>query len=153
MAEGSTAVAKRSPLAPTDVFESFRRNVDRMFDDFGSFGAWSPIKLSPRLDVTDTDGVIEVTAELPGLEEKDVNVSVEDGSLTIAGEKKAQSEKKEKNYVYSERSYGSFVRRIPLPAGVDPKSVKAKMAKGLLTVTVAKPSSAQPTKIEVKSAG
>jgi len=152
MAEANIAVAKRAPLAPGDVLESLRRNVDRMFEDFGSLGSWSPLKLSPRLDVTDTDGVIEVTAELPGLEEKDINVSVEDGALTISGEKKAQSEKKEKNYVYSERSYGSFVRRIPLPAGVDPKSVNAKMAKGLLTVTVAKPPTAQATKIQVKSA-
>jgi len=152
MAEKSIAVAKTTVPAPGAIFDSWRRNVDRLFDEFGGFAAWSPLKLSPRLDVTDTDGVIEVTAELPGLEEKDVNVSVEDGALTISGEKKAQTEKKEKNYVYSERSYGSFVRRIPLPSGVDSKSVSAKMNKGVLTVTVAKPASAKSTKIEVKPA-
>jgi HSP20 family protein len=152
MTEKSLAVAKTKVPAPGDIFDTWRRNVDRLFDDFGGFAALSPLKLSPRLDVTDTDGVIEVTAELPGLEEKDVDVSVEDGALTISGEKKAQTEKKEKNYVYSERSYGSFVRRIPLPSGVDAKSVNAKMNKGVLTVTVTKPTSAKATKIEVKSA-
>jgi HSP20 family protein len=152
MSDITTTVAKKAPLAPGDVFESFRRNIDRMFDDFGSFGAWSPLKLSPRLDVTDTDGVIEITAELPGLEEKDINVSLEDGVLTISGEKKAETEKTEKNYVYSERSYGSFVRRVPVPSGVDASSVNAKMTKGVLTVTLAKPTAAKPTKIEVKTA-
>ncbi len=153
MDEQTTTLAKSAPSTPGDIFDSFRRNVDRLFDDFGSFGAaWSPLKLSPRLDVTDSDGVIEVTAELPGLEEKDINVSIEDGALTISGEKKSESEKKGKNYVYSERSYGSFARRVPLPSGVDPKSVNAKMKQGVLTVTVAKPATATPTKIEVKSA-
>jgi HSP20 family protein len=152
MTEKSLAVAKTKVLTPVDMFDTWRRNVDRLFDDFGGQAGWSPLKLAPRLDVTDTDGVIEITAELPGLEEKDVNVSVEDGALTISGEKKAQSEKRETDYVLSERSYGSFVRRIPLPSGVDAKSVNAKMNKGVLTVTVAKPASAKSTKIEVKPA-
>jgi len=153
MAENAAMLAKNSPPAPQDIFDAFRRNVDHLFDDFaGGFGAWPTLKLSPRVDVTDTDGVIEISAELPGMEEKDVEVSLEDGMLMISGEKKATTEKKEKNYVYAERSYGSFLRRIPMPPGVEAKSVNATMNKGVLTVKVAKPSAAQAKKIEVKSA-
>lgn len=148
----TTTLAKPAAGTP-DMFGAFRRNFDRFFDDFAGFGApaaWAPFKLAPRLDVTDTDGVIEITAELPGLEEKDVNVQAEDGVLTISGEKKAESEKTEKDYVYAERSYGSFLRRIPLPAGVDPASIKAEMSKGILKVKVAKPEAAKSTKIAVQ---
>jgi len=132
------------------VFTALRRNFDRFFDDFG-IGGWPPIRLTPRVDVTDTNGVIEITAELPGLEDKDVNVAFEDGALTISGEKKAETQKTEKDYVYSERSFGAFTRRIPLPAGVDASSVKAELSKGVLRVSVAKPTGASSTKIEVKT--
>jgi HSP20 family protein len=150
MADKTTALARTSSAAP-DVFSAFRRNFDRFFDDFG-FAGWTPVRLAPRVDVTDTDGVIEITAELPGLEEKDVSVAFEDGALIISGEKKAETEKTEKDYVYAERSYGSFQRRIPLPAGVDARSVKAELSKGILTVKVAKPAAAAATRIEVKAA-
>ncbi len=150
MAEKSVAVTR--PSGPVDVFDAFRRNFDRLFYDFGGAAPWSAMPVAPRLDVTDTDGVIEITAELPGMEEKDVNVAFEDGALTISGEKRTQTEKTEKDYVYAERSYGSFKRRIPLPQGVDPAKVTAKMDKGVLTVAVAKPAQSQPTKIEVKAA-
>jgi HSP20 family protein len=106
----------------------------------------------PSTDVTETDKEIEISAELPGLEEKDVQVNLADGVLTIRGEKNAEKEEKDKNYRLVERSYGSFERSIALPEGVKSEDVKASIAKGVLTVKVPKPALAQARKIEVKSA-
>jgi len=102
--------------------------------------------------VTETDKEIEITAELPGLEEKDVQINVADNVLTIRGEKKAEKEEKDKNYRLIERSYGSFERSLELPAGVNADAIKASIAKGVLKVTVPKPAPAQSKKVEVKSA-
>lgn len=140
-------------------FVSLQREIDRLFEDFtrgfpslagGNGGNGSA--LVPSTDVTETDKEIEITAELPGLEEKDVQVNFADGVLTIRGEKKAEKEEKDKNYRLVERSYGSFERSIALPEGVKPEDVKATIAKGVLTVKVPKPAPAQAKKIEVKSA-
>jgi HSP20 family protein len=108
----------------------------------------------PSIDVTETDKEIEITAELPGLERKDVDISIEDDLLTIRGEKKVETkeEDKDKNYHVSERSYGVFYRVIQLPPGVDPASIQAVMSKGVLKLTIPKPAKAEPKKIEVKDA-
>ena len=106
----------------------------------------------PAIDVTETDGQIEITAELPGLEEKDVQVNVADNVLTIRGEKKAEKEDKQKDYHVVERSYGSFYRAFELPAGVDADKIKADISKGVLKVTVPKPAPKQAKKIDVKAA-
>lgn len=139
-------------------FVSLQREIDRLFENFsrgfpkftGSNGNIS--MLVPSIDVTETDKEIKITAELPGLEEKDVQVNFADGVLTIRGEKKAEKEEKDKNYRLVERSYGAFERSIALPDGVKPEDVKATIAKGVLTVKVPKPAPAQAKKIEVKSA-
>jgi HSP20 family protein len=134
-------------------FASLRREIDRLFDDFTrGFPAMTSPDLTPTLDVTETDKELEITAELPGLEEKDVQINVADNLLTIKGEKKAETEQKDKNYRLVERSYGSFARTLELPAGVNPDQIKASIAKGVLTVTVPKPAPAQTKKIEVKAA-
>jgi len=142
-------------------FETLQREVDRVFDEFtrglpgfalpASGSAGMP-DLTPRMDVTESDKDYEVTAELPGLEEKDVQVNVADGVLTIRGEKKAEKEEKDKNYHLVERSYGSFSRALELPEGVNPDAIKASIANGVLTVTVPKPAPAQVKTIDVKSA-
>ncbi|WP_370455213.1 Hsp20/alpha crystallin family protein [Pseudolabrys sp. FHR47] len=106
----------------------------------------------PSIDVVETDKEIEITAELPGLEEKDVQLNVADNLLTIRGEKKAEKEDKGKDYRIVERSYGAFERTLELPPGVDADAIKASIAKGVLTVTVPKPAPAQAKKIEVKPA-
>jgi HSP20 family protein len=134
-------------------FDTLQREIDRLFEDFGrglpAFGASS---LTPTIDVTETDKEIEITAELPGLEEKDVEVNVADNVLTIRGEKKADKEEKNKNYQIVERSYGAFARMVELPDGVDPAAIKASIAKGVLKVTVPKPAPAKATKVEIKTA-
>jgi HSP20 family protein len=105
----------------------------------------------PSMDVVETENEIEITAELPGLEEKDVQVNVVDNVLTIKGEKKSEKEETDKNYRMFERSYGSFSRRLELPNGVNPDDIKARLANGVLKVTVPKPPPAQAKKVEVKT--
>lgn len=134
-------------------FGFLQREIDRLFEDFTrGVPALGSTALRPSMDVTETDKEIEITAELPGLEEKDVQINFADNVLTIRGEKKAEREEKEKDYHLVERSYGSFSRTLELPAGVDPDAIKASIAKGVLKVTVPKPAPASVKKIDVKAA-
>ena len=151
----------RSVARQENPFLSLQREVDRLFEDFTrgfpSFPTFpaqtrGAADLIPSMDVTETDKEIEITAELPGLEEKDVQINLSDNLLTIRGEKKAEKEQKEKDYRLVERSYGSFSRTLELPEGVDPNGIKATIAKGVLKVTVPKPAPAQAKKIDVKTA-
>ena len=108
---------------PANVFGTLHREIDRLFDDFTrgglGFGPQGQTNLMPSIDVTETDKQIEIAAELPGLERKDVEISLEDDLLTIRGEKKIETKKeedKDKNYHVSERSYGVFYRDDPASA-------------------------------------
>jgi HSP20 family protein len=143
------------PRADSHPFMTLQREIDRLFDDFGrgfsSFGL-ATTDLTPTMDVAESDKEIEITAELPGLEEKDVQITVADNSLTIRGEKRANKEEKDKNYRMVERSYGAFSRTLELPDGVNFDAIKATIDKGVLKVTVPKPAPAQTKKIEVKAA-
>jgi HSP20 family protein len=123
---------------------SFRRDVDRLFDDLfrgtmpslgRSMAAW------PSLEVGETDNEVRITAEVPGMNEKDVELLMEDGVLTIRGEKKSEAEDKDRGY--SERYYGRFERRIALPSGIDEQAAKADFRDGVLTVTLPKSAEAE----------
>lgn len=148
----------RSVLAPFDinVFGSLQREVDRLFDDFTSgitmSGGNGTSNLLPSIDVTENDNEIVIAAEMPGLERKDVDITIENDILTIRGEKKMETEKddKDKNVHLSERSYGMFYRVLQLPPGVDPASVQATMSNGVLKITIPKPARPTAKKIEVK---
>lgn len=130
-----------------------QQEIDRLFDGFArNLSGRVAGALMPSMDMSETDKEIEITAELPGLEDKDVQLNVADNILTIRGEKKNEREEKDKDYHLLERNYGSFVRTVELPPGVDPDSIKAEIAKGVLKVTVPKPVPSQARKIEVKSA-
>ncbi|GLS99350.1 heat-shock protein Hsp20 [Sphingobium jiangsuense] len=119
---------------------SLHREVNRLFDDvFRGFGMPSLSGFGreigwPRVEFGETDKEIRVTAELPGLDEKDVEITVEDDVLTLRGEKRSETEDKDRGY--SERSYGRFERRIALPRGVDRDGAKATFSNGVLTVTL-----------------
>jgi len=148
---------ERSPASVwTDPFVSLQQEVERLFDDFGMrFGANANDtagNLTPRMDVAETDKAIELTAELPGLEEKDVDINLADNVLTIKGEKKSEKEQKDKNFRLVERNYGSFFRSFELPAGVKGDAIQASIAKGVLTVKIPKPEPTATKKIEVKTA-
>jgi HSP20 family protein len=148
----------------------FRRQMDRLFDDFSNyfrmpgFGSLGRMPVEPEIfgggaglvdvkfDVSESDKEIEVSAEVPGMEEKDIDVEVSAGILTIKGEKKHEEEKKEKNYYLSERRYGSFRRSFRLPDSVDEDNISATFEKGVLKVTLPKKPEAvsKAKKIEVR---
>jgi HSP20 family protein len=153
---------KQGVSAPTpqafSPFLNLHRQMDRLFDDFtsgfGRFGNWpelSSTNLTPIMDVTETEKEYEVTAELPGMEEKDVDITLTEGVLTIRGEKKSDHEEKGKDYRMVERSYGSFARSLQLPASVDPNAIKASLDKGVLKLSIPK-KMADVKKIPVKAA-
>jgi HSP20 family protein len=127
-----------------EPFGSLRRNMERLFEDFSpDFGWGAPAaagtNVAPRIDVSETESELKIEAELPGVEEKDLEIVLSNGRLTIKGEKKQEKEEKKKDYHLVERSYGSFARTIGLPFAADPERVKASFNKGVLTVTVPKP--------------
>lgn len=138
-----------------------QRDINRVFEDFwsrferpfaGTNGALTGF--GPTTDVTESDEAIEVAIELPGLSEKEVEVSLTEDVLTIRGEKKHESEDKRKGVYISERSWGSFYRMVPLPPGVDTDKARADFKRGVLTVTLPKTPEAQSKikRIEVKAA-
>lgn len=126
------------------------RGFDTLFDElWRGFGA-SPLRadtlpgFTPRVDVRETDEELVVTVELPGLEEKDFEVSLDDDVLTLKGEKRSEHEEEREGYRHMETRSGSFERRLRLPAAVDADAVKAGFKNGVLTVTVPKPEEARP---------
>lgn len=139
-----------------DPFAAMQKEINRMFEDFGrgSLMRLSNTDAGPRIDVAETDNAIEVTAELPGIDEKDVEVVLRDDLLTIKGEKKSEREEKKKDYHLVERSFGSFARSIRLPFEADSEAVKANFAKGVLKITITKPAEVKDktVKIPVRSA-
>ncbi|EEA01420.1 heat shock protein Hsp20 [Burkholderia sp. H160] len=102
------------------------------------FGDFSSARFQPRIDVVDEGQVLRVTAELPGMERDDLNVTVEDGALVLRGEKKQDVRSEEDGCYRLERAYGSFVRTIPMPDNADPEHTLAKFDNGVLTLTVPK---------------
>ena len=140
-----------------DPFVSFRREMDRMFDRFfdglpASTGTgWQA--LTPAVAIDETDKEMIITAELPGVRDKDVEVSLVGDVLTIKGEKRSDREESNRGYHLSERSYGSFYRSIPLPAGIDTDKASAEFKNGVLIVTLPKTQEAltQVKKIVVKA--
>jgi HSP20 family protein len=139
----------RDPEIP---FTSLQRDVNRLFDSFFSGQEVEPIgrdlethlsHFHPRIDVVENEKEVRVTAELPGLDEKEVEVTLASDTLTLKGEKKSEREEKNGNYYRMERSYGSFHRSIPLPAEVVTEKAEALFRKGVLTVVLPKSVKAQ----------
>ncbi|HOT45365.1 MAG TPA: Hsp20/alpha crystallin family protein [Spirochaetota bacterium] len=130
-------------FALSTVFDDFFRMVPA--DLLGS-------EVFPKLDVHEDDKAVHVKAEIPGLDEKDLNVTLKENMLTIAGEKKEEKteEDKSRNYYYCERSFGSFSRTIVLPEGIKADEVKANYKNGILDIELPKEEAAQPKKINVE---
>lgn len=155
---GEQALSRASQDAEWNPFAELHREIDDVFDEFlstfdrpfSSHRDWPLTRRSlfparkgaeladPRIDVSETDDEVQITAELPGLDEKDIEVSLDEDALVIRGEKRHEQEEKKKDYHLMERSYGSFERIIPLMHGMDLEQVKAKFKKGVLHVTIAK---------------
>jgi HSP20 family protein len=173
MAESATKLpVKKSPSpAPTGdwtPFDGLRRQIDRLFDDFhpfdwrlpSVFGAEMPRieraawQVAPAMDVAEKDDAYEIAAELPGLDEKDVEIKLANHILVIKGEKSDQKEEKRKDYHLSERRFGSFQRNFQLPESVDIDRIEANFAKGVLTIRLPKTAEARKAekRIPVKAA-
>ncbi|MDD9731281.1 Hsp20/alpha crystallin family protein [Mameliella sp. AT18] len=161
----ATAPAQAEGWSP---LVSLRHEIDRLFDDFGA-GSWRhPLSrrmqsmfpaseswfMSPATEVVDCDGEYRITAELPGMTADDIEIKLNDGTITIRGEKSEEKKEEKEDYLLSERRYGSFQRSVPLPSGIDPDKVAASVANGVLTVTLPKSEEAKQKerKIEVKAA-
>lgn len=155
MSKAVVPVSTERPLArqESNPFAFLQQEIDRLFEGFSrNFPAFTATHAAvPRMDVSETDKAIEVTAELPGIEAKDVQVGLADNILTIRGEK-SEREEKQKDYHLVERNFGSFSRSVQLPDGVKPEDISAEIAKGVLKVTVKKPAPKQSKQIEIKSA-
>ena len=169
MAEVPVETKKAVPAPMSDPFRSLRTEVDRLFDRFAvglRMPSWrhmfemEPIGLgssftfpTPAVEVTEDDKMFKITAELPGLEQKDIEVVLTGDTLTLKGEKRYEKEEKGKNQHMSERAYGSFQRSFTMPDSVDRDKITAELTKGLLTITLPKSAAArQPEKkIDIKT--
>jgi len=136
----------------TDPLKTFRREMEDMFRSFGPSGTALNIGAAPAMNIAETGDAIEVTAELPGIDEKDIKVSVERNCLVIAG-KKEESKRDEKDWHVEERSYGSFYRSASLPFSPGDAAITAHLDEGVLHVHVKKPpeAAASSKSIEIKS--
>ena len=165
----------RNPLSPSgfggagergvgsDPFLSLHREMNRLFDDVlrGSFGvpsregqAGQGGTLMPHIDVSETDKELKICAELPGVTENDVEVTLNDDVLTIRGEKKFERTNEQENYHFVERSYGTFQRSLRVPYPVEPEQVQARFEHGVLTVTLPKAEQQQRSRrIQVQASG
>lgn len=154
MTEQSTLPAKtRSELAVPAlpvIFTRLRDEIDRLFDDLsfgrparGIFAFPAAMDVSPAMELTENKDHYGLSIELPGMDEKDIEVECADGVLTISGEKRQEAEDKADGYLLTERSYGAFKRQQTLPADVDPDGIEAKYSKGVLKLKLKKDKKAQ----------
>jgi HSP20 family protein len=161
------ALATRGAFHP---MESFRHEMDRLFDDF--FGRTFPAPFSrslfdwdvepfgdltrhlgavtPRIDVHESDKAFTIDAELPGMDEDDIELTLSDGLLTLKGEKKEEKEEKKADYYLSERHYGSFKRTFRVPDSVEQDRVSAKFKKGVLSIAMPKSTKARKEEKRIK---
>lgn len=147
--------AVSTPTSTTDVWRSFRNEFDRLFDRFSPDLIWpnlprafggrpffslgSPVSLpTPAMEVSEDADAYMLTAELPGMNEKEIEITLTNGTLTLTGQKRQEREQKDTNYYLSEREYGSFTRSFVLPDGIDLDKVSADFANGVLTITLPK---------------
>ncbi len=171
MAETQTKLpVKKGASAPPSYagfewhpFETLRRQINRLFEEFPTPRSISPFEpldrflggfpATPAVDFVEKEKEYEITMELPGLDDKSVEVKLSNGTLAISGEKKEEKEETKEGYYFSERRYGSFKRAFRVPEGVDPDKIEASFDKGVLTVRLPKtPEAQKPQKtIQVKT--
>jgi HSP20 family protein len=132
--------------------EPFSRDIDRMFDAFFGQSEQQARRWVPPMDLVEAEDHFVLKADLPGLTDGDVKIEVQDGSLTISGERKAEHEQYERGWYRIERAFGSFNRALTLPDGVDPDGIEASFSNGVLQLRIPKPEERKPRRIEISSA-
>jgi HSP20 family protein len=140
-----------SPSANNRAFSAMHREIDRIFDELG--GCSSASHAVPRMSMSETDNSVEIDVELPGVDDKDLEVALNDDVLTIKGEKRMERDEQHKDYYHQERTFGRFARSVTLPFEPDPKTVKTLFVKGVLKITLPKAAGAKQhtVKIPVKT--
>ena len=142
----SHLILRKNELEPrTNDVWGLQSDINRLFDAFMGPFERTEIKNSvfPKLDIAELKDKYEIKAELPGIDEKDINLSVEDGLLTISGEKRAETEEKDKGYYLNECSYGTFSRSVRLPDNIADDKISAQFKKGVLVIDMPKTQQAQ----------
>ncbi|MFA5205710.1 MAG: Hsp20/alpha crystallin family protein [Lentisphaeria bacterium] len=154
-------VHRRHEPGPVRSPALFRRQMDDLFEDFFGLRPWgdeeqferfTPV-ISPNFEVTESEDGFRVAAELPGMDEKDVEVSLEENRLTVRGEKREETEEKKRNYHFTERSYGTFQRSFTLPGTVNAGKITAEFKKGVLRITLPKTAEAKVGKRRIAVTG
>jgi HSP20 family protein len=128
--------------------QPFSRDVDRLFDAFFG-GERESRRWVPPMDLVEAEDHFVLKADLPGMEEGDVSIEVQDGTLTISGERKAEHESSERGWYRIERAFGSFNRSLTMPDGVDPGRISASFDRGVLEVRIPKPEERKPRRVEI----
>jgi len=142
------------PWKPLEELGTLRHEMDRLFERFfGEWPTWPKYDAgwAPRIDLAENKDSVTIKAELPGLEAKEVDVSIFRDTLTIKGEKKEEHEEKDEHYHLVERSHGAFSRMVRLPTAVDAEKIKATFKNGVLTVTLPKTEEARQKAISVSA--
>jgi HSP20 family protein len=135
-------------VKPEPFSSEFNRLFDTLFQPVNSSQRWAP-----AMDLVEADDHFVLKADLPGLADDDVSIEVQDGTLTISGERKSEHEKREKGWYRLERSFGKFSRTLTLPEGVDAEKIEASFDKGVLEVRIPKPEERKPRRISIGTNG
>jgi HSP20 family protein len=131
--------------------QPFSRDVDRLFDAFFGSGEQQSRRWVPAIDLVEAEDHFVLKADLPGLVEDDVSIEVQDGMLTISGERKAEHESRERGWYRVERAFGSFSRSLTLPDGVDADAISARFDRGVLEVRIPKPEERKPRRVQIQA--
>lgn len=140
---------------PVAELGTIQNEMNRLFNNFfdaptGRSSSGTPRRWIPAMDLIETTDHYVLRADLPGLGDEDVNVQLEDNVLTISGERKTEQHTEQEGYYRLERAFGGFSRSLTLPDGVDPDSVQAHFARGVLEVTIPKPEQKKPRQVQIK---
>jgi HSP20 family protein len=133
--------------------QPFTRDVDRLFDAFFGTERDQSRRWVPPVDLVEAEDHFVLKADLPGLSDEDVSIEVQDGTLTISGERRAEHESHERGWYRIERSFGSFSRSLTLPDGVDADAISARFENGVLEVSIPKPEERKPRRVEISTNG
>jgi HSP20 family protein len=133
--------------------QPFTRDVDRLFDAFFGADRDQSRRWVPPVDLVEAEDHFVLKADLPGLTEQDVSIEVQDGTLTISGERRAEHESNERGWYRIERSFGSFSRSLTLPDGVNADAITARFDNGVLEVSIPKPEERKPRRVEISANG
>jgi HSP20 family protein len=131
--------------------EPFSQEVNRLFNTLFDAGESAAQRWAPAMDLVEGDDHFLLKADLPGLGEDDVNIEIQDNTLTVSGERKAEHETRERGWYRVERSFGRFSRSLTLPEGVNPEAVSAEFDKGVLSVRIPKPEERKPRRVAIKA--